>query len=103
MGTKRDSVGQLEAKLICPQSFKDPGRSTESLMPGLSQVYLTELAGVRPVPACTPEALPAQPPAHTHTPRPCQHTPTVAALAADIQDQSTYLVHFTGVSGKYLL
>lgn len=23
MGTKRDSVGQLQANLICPQSFKD--------------------------------------------------------------------------------
>lgn len=97
-------MGQLEANLIWPQSFKDPGRSTESLMPGLSQVCLTELAGVRPAPACTLEPPPAHPsplPIHTH--RPCLHTRTLAALAADIQDQGTYLVHFTGVPGKYLL
>lgn len=54
MRTKRDSVGQLKANLICPERFKDPGSSTESLVPNLSQVYLTVLAGVRPAPACTP-------------------------------------------------
>lgn len=94
MRTKRDSVGQLKANLICPERFKDPGSSTESLVPNLSQVYLTVLAGVRPAPACTPAPRPppppaprtSQPPAHTHTPHPCLHTRTVAALAADIQD-----------------
>lgn len=61
--------GNSKPTLSVPQSLKDPGRSTESLMPSLSQVYPTELAGVRPAPACTPEPPPAHPsPLPTHTP-----------------------------------
>lgn len=65
MGTKRDSAGQL----ICPQSFKDPGSSAESLTPSLSQLLSDSACGVRPAPACTPDSPPAHPsplsPPHT--------------------------------------
>lgn len=54
MGTKGDSVRQLEANLFCPQSFKDLGSITENQMPILSQVSLSVLP-VRPAVVCTPK------------------------------------------------
>lgn len=80
MGTKGDSVRQLEANLICPQSFKDLGSITENQMPILSQVSLSVLP-VCPAVVCTPKPPSAYPnPLPTPYPQPCLYNPPLLPL-----------------------
>lgn len=71
---------QLEANLICPQSFKDLGSITENQMPILSQVSLSVLP-VCPAVVCTPKPPSAYPnPLPTPYPQPCLYNPPLLPL-----------------------